>query len=901
MYTQVMKEEPHLLSSADVLLKYRVKPEEGLSKKAVARHRKRYGSNELPRAHRRHPLWLIADRLTDTLVLILVGAVILSLALGHYADAAIITAAILLDVTMGLTQVWKTEKTLEKLRSQVQPSATVIRGGQRQRIPARELVVGDIIELRAGERVGADARLITTEGLRTVESALTGESDDIEKSPAKLNTRTPVSNRKNMVFMGTAVASGSATAVVTTTGTSTQLGKIAQVLKATKSQPSPLARKLRKVGLQIGIAIVGAVSILAATGIMMGQDLAETSLTAVTLIVSAIPEDLTVILTIALTVGVTRILRHNGAVRQLRSGETLGAATVICTDKTGTLTLGEMQAQCLNFTQGDTITREDPQINNNLHKLALTGMLLATDARRARDGTDGQPEYIGEATERASLAFAEWCGLNQEQLKRSWRQRDAITFNPRWKYQASLHDHPTQSTRYMFVTGAPEVLLRHSSRALNQDNEPAELTSSRRWEIRNKITASGRQGLRLIGVAVRRNMNTAEITRDEVEDLLFLGFLTIRDPVREDVLPVIQETARAGVDVKLVTGDMAETAQAVGVEVGIISANNKIVTSEDMEQMTDEELRRIVGKTSVFARVTPLDKQRLIKALKKEGHVVAMTGDGINDAVALKEADIGVAMGSGRDIAKEAADLVLLDDKFTTIVQAIKEGRVVRDNLRKVMGFLLATNAAEVAIFLVSLVARAPLPLLPAQILWINLVTDGTSDVALALEPAESNVMKRKPEDPADPLLGKSLLWHIVFTGIVLTAATMILYWYLLAYTNGSMQYVRTMVFTLISFVSLLSVWSFRSLRESIFRRGFRGNKWIPVSLAISAGLHLVAVYTPGLQPFFSTVPLSLRDWALIIIASAVSLIIIDLRKIPISTKAWLKASSVQPASKASS
>ncbi|MFH1354445.1 MAG: HAD-IC family P-type ATPase [bacterium] len=894
-----MMKEAYLCTGQEVLQNFRVQPELGLKSALVRARRDKFGTNDLPQARRHHPVWLLVRRLSDLLVMILVAAALVSIAFGRWGDAIVIGLAIVLDASMGLAQVWRTERVLEKLREQTQPFATVIRDGKNQQIPARELVVGDILELQAGERVGADARLISIRGLRAGEATLTGESDDVAKTPVRLDSRTPVSNRRNMVFLGTSIVTGSGVAVVVATGTQTELGKIAQVLKTAKSLPSPLARKLQSLGVRLGLGIVAAVALLAGAGLALGQSLVETALTSITLVVSAIPEDLSVILTIALTVGVTRILRNKGAVRELRSGETLGAATVICTDKTGTLTQGAMQAMNLDFLQGTSLTATAP-VREAMHRLALMGLALASDAHRV-SGESGKFSYAGSATERAALAFVEQSGLKQSELRQQWQQRDAIAFSPRWKYRASLHDHPTQATRYLFATGAPEVLLERSVKVLNKKGEVVELTSDRRWRVEKELTTNGRRGLRLMGVAVRRNIGKGDITHDDVNDLLFLGVLTIQDPVREDVKSVLRETAEAGIAVKLVTGDHAETARAVAQEVGIASEEEaEVLTSEDLQRMTDTELQDAVERVTIFARVTPLDKQRVVKALKACGHVVAMTGDGINDAVALKGADVGVAMGSGRDIAKEAADLVLLDDSFSTIVAAVREGRVIRDNLRKVIGFLLATNAAEVAIFFVSLLAGMPLPLLPAQILWVNLVTDGTSDIALSLEPGERGVMRRKPEDPESPLLGRQLSFHIMFAGAVMTAATIGVYWYSLEYLASDIVHARTMAFTSISIISLLSVWSFRSLRESIFKRGFWGNKWLPASLAVSAGLQISAIYVPGLQGFFGTVALSLSDWTLIVAVAVAALVVMDLRKLFIHNRRWTKDQPRQLAGEAS-
>jgi Ca2+-transporting ATPase len=881
------------MKASDVLRDLRVRRDFGLKNKEVAGRREQYGANQLPKGKGYSITKLFFKRLRDVLILILVAAAAISIVFGRYGDAVIILIAILIDVGLGFAQVWRTEKTLEKIREHIRFMAAVLREGSVLKIPAHDLVVGDIIELRAGQRVPADARLIEVNGLRTREAALTGESADITKTMAAVHSRTAVSNRKNMVFMGTSIVNGSAKAIVVATGIRTELGKIAQVIKAEKSPLTPLRKKLQHTGIQIGGAIIGAVILLLIIGLVNGQEPVQTVRTAITLIVSAIPEDLTMILTIALTIGVARILRQRGVIRELGSGETLGATTVICTDKTGTLTQGIMVPEYLDFLQGDRI-KEDERVVDQMQRLALLGFTLASDAHRTDDNGDentqdtediNKIEYIGTATERTALAFAENLGVNQIESRKQWRQRGSISFSPQWKYRATLHDHPTQATNYIFVSGAPEILLEKSSHALNNENEAVSISSKKRFEMGRKLESLASAGKRLVAVAVRRNVTQQHITHDDITDLLFLGVLAINDPIRVGVREAITQTRDAGVKVKIVTGDHIGTAKAVTRQLGLAVSDNHILSSEMLQNMPDAELRDLIDDVVIFSRATPLDKQRIVRSLQANGHVVAMTGDGVNDAVALKVADIGVAMGSGTDIAKEAADLILLDDSFSTIVAAIREGRVLRDNVRKVIVFLLSTNAAEVAIFFVSLLLRLPLPLLPAQILWVNLVTDGTSDIALALEPEERGTMKRGPENPGAPLLGKTMVQHIIFSGVVVTLATMGLYWYLFRYVGTDLVYARTMSFTVLSIISLLSVWSFRSLKESILTRGFWGNLWVPVSLALSAGLHMLAIYAPSLQGFFGTVPLSLRDWALIVIVAVVAVILIDLRKIVIKEK----------------
>ncbi len=868
------------LETKDYVLKsLRVEPAEGLSSKEVGRRQQRLGLNVIPGAKKSRVLGLLFDRFRDVLFLILVGAGVVSLLIGHAEDAIIIAVAIAIDAGLSFAQVWRTERTLSRLRESLADTILVTRDGASQTIPTAELVPGDIIEFRAGERVPADARLISVQGLRVQEAILTGEATDVEKDVKRLKKKAPIASRMNMIFAGTEVVSGSGKAVVVATGSRMEFGKIAQMLREQKSPDTPLRRKLQQTGARIGWVIIGAVVLLALIGLLQGESLADTSRTAITLMVSAIPEDLTMILTIALTVGVTRILRAGGVVRKLGAGETLGAATVICTDKTGTLTEGKMTAQEFNFLQGSSIKPGVQIVRESIHELALTTLAVVNNAHPV-SGKGGKKEYFGQTTERTSLSFVESIkDYNQADLQKKWRVRDTIPFSPEWKFQVRLVDHPTQSTQLLLVTGAPDVLLARSSMALSPDNEEIDITAERRVELKAEIDRLAGKGYRLLAVAVRRHMNTDSVSQDDVHNLTLLGVLTITDPVRNEVVESIKETLEAGVAIKLITGDHAGTARAVARAVGLPADKHTVCDCQTLDDLDDDNLREIVETASIFSRVEPLAKQRIVRLLQERGHVVAMTGDGVNDAVALKGADIGVAMASGSDVAKDAADLVLLNNSFSTITAAIKEGRVLRDNIRKVIAFLLATNAAEVAIFFVSRLLGLPLPLLPAQVLWINLVTDGTSDIALSLEPAEEDVMKRNPEDPNRSLFDKGLLTHIVFSGIIMTIGTMGLFWYLLRELETPLPYARTMAFVFLAVASLLSVWSFRSLKTVLFTHHIKGNPWVLVSSGFSFGLQLLAIYVPGFRVFFDTVPLAGRDWVIIVSLAIVTVAIIDTRK----------------------
>lgn len=864
----------------------------GVRAHEVEERRKRYGSNIFVEDTGKNPLAIFFERFKDILFVILVMAAAVSFALGRAAEAVIIGLALLVDAGLSFLHMWRAEKTMRQLQNFTQPTATALRDGRHVMLPASELVVGDIIELQSGQRVPADVRVLRSEGLRINESVLTGESDDVEKHTHRFMVRLPLADRKNMAYVGTSVAVGSGTGIVVACGTRTEFGKIGQLLKVEVSPPSPLRRKLQRASAYMGAGVVLVTSVIVAVGVAFGERVRDIALTAVTLALSAIPEDLTMILTVVLTVGVGRILRHGGAVRVLESSEGLGAATVICTDKTGTLTEGSMQADELNFMQG---TRLQPGYGGQAlvkrepaAALACTAMSLASDAHAQGRGVF--KSYAGTPTERAALIFVESLGVSQELLKEQWRQRGSIAFHPQWKYRASLHDHPVKPEQYIFAAGAPDILLRQSTHAFNRSFKLRVITASARYSLEREISTMAASGHRLVGVVSRKVHGLNSLNHTDVRDMVFMGVLSIGETLRAEVPAMVQAALDANIGVKIVTGDHPGTAKAVAQKIGV--AGSSILTSDEMTLMSDAELEEAAERVSVFARITPLDKQRIIKALQRRGHVVAMTGDGVNDAVALKAADIGVAMGSGKDIAKQAADLILLDDRFGTIVAAIREGRVIRDNLRKVIAFLLSTNSAEVAIFAASLMAGLPLPLLPAQILWVNLVTDGTADVALSLEAAERDVMSRLPEDPRAPIIGMRLLAHIMYVGFCITAGMLLLYWYLWYFADRDLVYIRTMLFSFISVASLLSVWSFRSLRDRIRVSRLSENRWILASLAVSGGLQLAAVYSPILQPVFMTVPLRLFDWVIIVVTAMLCVIVIDLRKY-VFNKLWEESRAI--------
>lgn len=869
---------PHAKTGDAVLRELGSSAKDGLSGREAAARSKLGGANVLPTQAGATAVALFFSRFQDTLIILLLLAAATSAYLGHTADTIIILLAIGLDIALSFFQSWRVEKTLAHMRERVPQTAHVIRDGRISVIPARDLVVGDIIEIRAGRHVPCDSRLISVRALRTQESALTGEASDVAKSVGHVPQRSTISGRHNMVFAGTAVTAGSGTAVVTAIGAQTEFGKIASVIRGQTSPHTPLRKSLQQTGVIIGLGIGALVLGLIGIYFISGYSLAEAVRLGITLIVSAIPEDLTMILTIALTVGVMRISRHGGIIRQLSAAETLGSATMVCLDKTGTLTEGVMKPIRFDFLQGETITPND-RVHDHIDELALTGMVLANDAYRTEHGqVHDESQYFGSATERCALHFAENAGINQRDLKKKWRLLHAIPFSSTWKYRAVAVAHPTQASNYLFAVGAPEVLLHASSTCVGEEKEFVRLTSARRTQVLATIERFASHGSRLLAIAVKRHITSSHITHKDIHGLTFLGVLVIEDPIRAEVPRAVSQTLAAGVGVKIITGDHVSTAVAVARQVGLPATSDRVATSEEISAMTDDELVSGLRRFTVLARIEPLDKQRIVRLLQREGHVVAMTGDGINDAVALKGADLGVAMGSGSDVAKDAADLVLLNNSFATIITAIKEGRVLRDNVRKVMTYLLSTNAAEVALFFACVLLGLPIPLTAAQILWINIVTSGTSDIALSLEGEEEDVMQRGPDDPKRLFFGASVSRTIAYSGLIMMLACVAVFWLALHYLQQPLEVARTVVFAFLATTSLLSVWSFRSQKRSMFS-AYKYNHWIILSAGFSFVLQLAAMYIPAIATFFGTVPLGLTAWLWIVGGALLTVIAIDVRK----------------------
>jgi len=898
----------HRLTSADAANRLATNPEQGLSQtEAVARQQK-YGPNLLIERGGKglwHILW---EQLTSVMVVVLIAAVVVSLALSDYKDAIVIGAIVLINTLLGFTQEYRAEKAMSALKRMTVPSIKVRRDGRVRELSARELVPGDIVLLEAGNVVPADARLLEAVNLRIQEAALTGESEPVDKDALFVaEGDLPLGDRHNMAHMGTVVTYGRGQMVVTATGMNTELGAIANMIQTVRSEPTPLQQRLDHLGRRLALVAVGIVVVIFVLGLIRGEDLKLMLLTAVGMAVAAVPEGLAAVVTIALALGAQRMLKRRALIRKLAAVETLGSVTVICSDKTGTLTENRMTVTVLdvaghrqNLDVTPRLARPEqacPESPCSGLSLLLIGGALCNDAFAildAQGGTDGagaMADVVGDPTEVALVVAAAQLGLDKQHLEQIAPRVAELPFDSGRKLMTTVHSVTDLAgapevlrsamangpAPYLaFTKGAVDRLLEGSTAVWSEGVEP--LTES--W--RQRIVAANAQlagdGMRVLGVAFRRL--DAPVTHDNgspiERDLVFVGLVGMIDPPRAEVRSAVSICRTAGIRPIMITGDHPLTASFIARDLGI-AADASILTGQQLDGFGQEELEAVVDGVAVYARVSPEHKLKIVQALQKRGHIVAMTGDGVNDAPALKRADIGVAMGiTGTDVSKEAADMVLLDDNFATIVAAVEEGRVIYENIRKFIKYLLTTNSAEIWLMLLAPFLGMPLPLLPLQILWVNLVTDGLPALALGLEPAERNTMRRPPYRPGESVFSQGIGRHILWVGILmglLSLGTGYLYW------RAGHAHWQTMVFTTLALSQMTHVMAIRSGRDSLFRLGLLSNKPLLAAVSLTLVLQVAVVYLPTLQLLFQTVALPLTDLLLSFALSSLVFVGVELEK----------------------
>ncbi len=832
----------------------------GLSQQEVNDRLNTYGLNILPQKSSLRPLKILLNQFTSVLVLILLAAVVLSVLIGEVLDAIVIGSILVLNGLLGFIQEYRAEKSLEALKALTSQQVHVQRNNTHEVIDATLLVPGDIMLIEEGLKVPADARLLEAYELTVDESTLTGESSTVEKKVGVLAEKTPVADRKNMVFSGTSIARGKGVAVVTGTGIQTELGTIANLLQDIEHAPTPLQLQLKILGKMLGIITAVIALAVFAGGIIQGNAWEAVFITAVALAVAAIPEGLPAIVTIGLALGTQRMAKKNVIVRKLPSVETLGSTSVICADKTGTLTKNQMTVEQV-FVDNKMISVADrfAQSSSSLKKLLEIGLLCNNTVEK-------NGKIIGDPTEGALLVSA-----RKAKVIADAPRIHEIPFSSEKKYMATVHQ--IKKKKVLYMKGAPDVVIHKCSRMLINGKVIA-LSSTMKKKILQQNEAFSSKSLRVLAFAFSKN--------EKSSSLIFVGLQAMKDPIRPDAKKAVQECMAAGIKIIMITGDHQKTAEAIGKELGL---KGKVMTGEEIDRI--KELSSVVEGIAIFARVNPSHKLNIIQALKKKGHVVAMTGDGVNDAPALKDADIGIAMGlSGTDVAKEASDMVLLDDNFASIVAAVKEGRSIYDNIVKFVGYLVSSNIGEVLTVVMGMILGSlwglPLPVIAIQLLWINLVTDGLPALALSIDPADPHSMEKKPRKSTDQILTRSRIIKMILIGVSVMIGTIVLFIMALRMQgwvpNGMLdlsQYLvaSTVAFSALVIFQMVNVLNYQTESRSVLKSSLLKNKWLIGAILSSIVLQIMVIYSP-LNTYFKTVPLAGMAWGWILIAACGILVI---------------------------
>jgi Ca2+-transporting ATPase len=851
----------------------------GLDDDEVKDRLRKNGFNELKEGEKQSAILLFFAQFKDFMVIVLLAATLVSGILGEYIDAIAIMAIVFLNGLLGFFQERKAEKSLDALKEMAAPQVNVLRDGQWMKVPSREVVVGDILKFSSGDRIGADLRIIDHSSLEIEESALTGESlPAVKCSDPLMNEVEGIGDQENMAFMGTMVTRGNGVGIVIATGMNTAMGKIADLLQTAETKETPLQRRLEQLGKILIVTALILTVIVVLTGVIQGHDLYTMFLAGVSLAVAAIPEGLPAIVTVALSLGVQRMIKQKAIVRKLPAVETLGCATVICSDKTGTLTQNKMTVTKVwsggkTWDVGGTgynpvgeFSLEGvsvaPKNHNALLQIITFGMLC----NKAELKENGK-QYIldGDPTEGAMLVAAMKAGLTREHLSKRFTIVKEFPFDSSRKMM-SVIVKDDKDNHFVIVKGAPDVLIAQSDTILWEGRSEI-LNRESKERVQQDMNGLASQALRMIAVGYKPlSKGTILLHETEAErNLTFMGLQGMIDPPRPEVKQAVKECRDAGIKTVMITGDHVITAKAIAKELGILKGKDRVLEGRQLADMEVGELEEVVETVSVFARVSPEHKLKIVKALQNKGHVVAMTGDGVNDAPAIKSADIGISMGiTGTDVAKEASSLILVDDNFATIKSAIKEGRNIYENIRKFIRYLLASNVGEILVMFFAMLCALPLPLIPIQILFVNLVTDGLPAMALGLDAAEEDVMKRNPRNANEGVFGRGLGWKIISRGFLIGVSTLIAFYVVYRANPDNLAYAQTIAFATLVLAQLIHVFDCRSER-SIFSRNPFGNLYL-VGAVLSSLLLMVAVmYVQPLQTIFHTVPISGRDWLLVI------------------------------------
>ncbi len=883
------KHKWHAMDAGEVLEKLKTDQENGLGDSEVKERLEKYGRNEIPKGKKRTWWMRLLMQFHNVLIYVLIVAAVITALMEHWIDMWVILAVVIINALIGFLQEGKAERALESIREMLSLEAVVMRDGKKQTIEAEELVPGDVVLMKSGDKIPADIRLVKSKDFRVEESPLTGESTAVEKNTEIVDKGAIIGDQTSMAFSGTVVVYGKATGVVVSTGDETEIGKINKMISSVEDITTPLLRQIEKFGKWLSVIILGVTGLFFAFGYFFRDyTLNELFLAAIGLVVASIPEGLPAIMTITLAIGVQRMAKRNAIVRRLPSVETLGAVNVICSDKTGTLTRNEMTAKTIitadheyevegtGYDPEGKILLDDKEIDSEKDKVLFQLLRTARTSNNSEISKDESGNWIltGAPTEGALLTLSYKAGLKDFKPERL----DSIPFESDHKYMATLNKVDDEVV--VFMTGAPERVLEMCSSQLTAEGEQD--VDKEYWEKRMEEVASN--GQRLLGLAYNvTDKNRTEIEKDDLEkQKVFLGIVGIIDPPRDEVIEAIKECKEAGVEVKMITGDHAITAKAIGKEIGI-GDGDKVMTGKELEEMSDADMRKVVKEYDVYARTSPEHKLRLVTALQENNKLVAMTGDGVNDAPALKKANIGIAMGiKGTEVSKDASEMVLADDNFASIVNAIEEGRTVYDNIRKALLFILPTNGAEALVLMSAILLGIIMPITPAQILWVNMVTAVTLALALSFEPMEDKVMERPPRKPDEPILGKLFLWRITFVSFLIGGLTLGIFSLMRA--NGLEDAAaRTIAVNTLVAGQMFYLFNCRSIKSPSLGKDFFNNKYAFIAAGGLILLQALFVYVPFMNTFFNTSPISASYWLYPLAAGVLVFILVEFEKWVIS------------------
>ncbi len=919
----------HALSADEVLNQLETTTVKGLTSAEVEKRQQVHGLNQLREKPRATFLQLVFAQLKSFVIVLLIVASIISMILGEWVDSGAILLIVILNAVLGVIQESRAEEALAALKKMAAPDAQVMRDGKRISVPSNQLVPGDIVFLEAGNFVPADLRLIEAVNMRVEEAALTGESVPVQKNAnLTLEVKSSLGDRKNTVYMGTVISYGRGHGVVTSTGMHTQLGLIANMLQSVNEEETPLQKRLDQLGKTLGWACLVVCAIVFGVGILEGGNPLELFMIAVSLAIAAVPEGLPAIVTISLALGMQEMIKRHALIRRLSSVETLGSATVICSDKTGTLTQNEMtvtriwvDGQFVEVTGQGYAPRGDFKVDGkkvdlDLYpavKSALWVGALNNDALLEETDLEGGAEYrmVGDPTEGSILVAAYKAGAGSKDLNAAYPRKNEIPFDSERKRMITIHaiDNPRledispfvdsthKNMHVVAVKGAPDIVLKLCTQMQSMDDKSAKpLDEAARKQILDANDVMTKDALRVIGVAFRLEKNIpAELNSVELEkDLIFAGLIGMIDPARPEVKPALLTAAKAGIRTLMITGDYPNTARAIAESIGLLRPGHKVLTGAQLDEIDDTQLIKEVEETDVFARVSPEHKMRIVNALQANGEVVAMTGDGVNDAPAIKQADIGVSMGiTGTDVAKDTADMVLTDDNYVSIVSAVEQGRIIYANIRKFVYYLISCNLGEILIIFLptafgkllfpELTTEQLSPLVPVQLLWLNLISDGAPALALGTEKGDPDIMDQKPRPPKEPIINKQMAIGVAIQTLAISGVTLFAFWRGLMHLDmplaTRLPYAETMAFLTLSASELLRAYTARSERYPLLKIGIFSNKWMNWAVLLSFVLLLAVVYIPFLNPVFQTTPLGWNEWSMILPLLLIPSVVAELTK----------------------